>query len=158
MNTNQEWALQMQEQSKADRVTITFSGSNREERTNIMAAYHAGWLNEVDYDVLRGRYYQVDKHYTSQEAKNEARNNAYRLAEQRLIGYLTHQDPSRVIAMAVEKYTGVIRYDVTVLMADLKSKTILGKPAYSFSVQIPDNKYLSGVFLIDDTSAVFLFH
>lgn len=140
-------------------VDVRFHSSNREQRSCIEEARNNGWLSALDHSVLNGCYDQVDANRLESESIKEARSNAYALAEKKLISYTVYCTPDRTIELGVSKYLNCNSHDVVVLQADLVPCTILGKPAYKFTVQTGTgaSDLLKGEVMILDTLARFVF-
>lgn len=140
-------------------VDVKFHSSNREQRTYIEEARKNGWLSALDHSVLNGYYDQVDANRLESESVSEARNKAYSLAEKKLISYTVYCSPDRTIELGVAQYLNCNSHDVVVLQADLIPCTILGKPAYKFTVQTGTgaNALLKGEVMILNTLARFVF-
>lgn len=141
-------------------VDVLFHSSNREQRTYIEEARSNGWLTALDHSVLNGDYDQVDANRLESESISDARNQAYSLAEKKLISYTVYCSPDRTIELGVSKYLNFISHDVVVLQSSKVPCTIVGKPAYKFTVQTGTgaSDLLSGEVLILDTLARFVFN
>lgn len=138
-------------------VDILFHSASSEQLEYKEQAYKNSWLSCLNFDVLSGRYEEVDANKHDYETKQEARNKAFVLAEKKLLGYLTLLDPKNTIALAVSKFFGVDKNDVIVYEKDLQVCSILGKPAYSFAAEYAAGQVIRGEFLIGNTLARFVF-
>lgn len=138
-------------------VDVHFHSTNREQRTYIKEAAKNGWLTKLDYDVLNGRYHEVDANLSDYKSAKEARNEAYISAEKKLLSYLVYLNPEETITLAVSKFLACSKYDVTVYKKDTKPTVILGKPGYSFEAEADNREIVKGEMMITDTLARFVF-
>lgn len=98
---------------KITEVKLGFIG--KDDRDYIDDAINAGWLNDIDQQVLRGDYSAIDHGYVQYyENKKEARSASYTLAGNKVLGYIVSKDPRRAIASGVAKLLGCNYYEVLV--------------------------------------------
>lgn len=90
---------------------------SKEERTYTHEAIRAGWLNDLDQQVIHGDYATIDLQ-CSKEFRQEKRLEASAIAERKVVGYLISKDPNNVIACAVARLLGCTKYDVVEIVVD----------------------------------------